>query len=213
LKWLIVVKIDIKGAFLQTPMTGEPIYMRLDPKLTKFAINLFPDMEKMVDKDGCLYTRMLKAIYGCVHASALWYLEIRKFLEGLGYVGSETDRCVFRKRMGEKIFILLLYVDDILALVDKEEAERLKAKLQRQFGELVYEVGKKLSYLGMEIEVTQEGTRLDMTHFVKKLLEGVEEGRQYESPGTKDSFVVDETARKLNEADRKDFHSKTAKLP
>jgi uncharacterized protein YlbG (UPF0298 family) len=140
-------------------------------------------------------------------------LEIKKFLEGLGYEGSETDRCVFRKRMGERIFILLLYVDDILALVDKEEAERLKAKLQRRFGELVYEVGKKLSYLGMEIEVTQEGTKLDMTHFVKKLLEGVEEGRQYESPGTKDSFVVDETARKLNEADRKDFHSKTAKLP
>jgi hypothetical protein len=126
LKWLIVVKIDIKGAFLQTPMTGEPIYMRLDPKLTKFAINLFPDMTKMVEKDGCLYTRMLKAIYGCVHASALWYLEIRKFLEGLDYEGSETERCVFRKRVGERIFILLLYVDDILALVDKEEAERLK---------------------------------------------------------------------------------------
>ena len=130
LKWLIVVKIDIKGAFLQTPMTGDPIYMRLDPKLTKFAINLFPDMKKMADKDGCLYTRMLKAIYGCVHASALWYLEIRKFLEGLDYEGSETEQCVFRKRVGERIFILLLYVDDILALVDKEEAERLKTKLQ-----------------------------------------------------------------------------------
>jgi hypothetical protein len=139
-------------------------------------------------------------------------LEIRKFLEGLGFEGSETDRCVFCKRMGERIFILLLYVDDILVLVDKEQAERLKAKLQQRFGELVYEVGKKLSYLGMEIEVTQEGTRLDMTHFVTKLLEGMEEGRQYESLGTKDLFAVDETAEKLDEADRKDFHSKTAKL-
>jgi hypothetical protein len=64
----------------------------------------------------------------------------------------------------------------------------------------------------MEIEVTQEGTRLDMTHFVTKLLGGVEEGRQYESPGTKESFAVDKTAEKLDEAERKDFHSKTAKL-
>ncbi len=32
--WWIVMKIDIKGAFIQTPMTGEPIYMRLDPKMT-----------------------------------------------------------------------------------------------------------------------------------------------------------------------------------
>jgi hypothetical protein len=73
MKWLIAMNIDIKGAFLQTPMTGAPIYMRLDPKLTKFAINFFPYMTKMVEKDGCLYTRMLKAIYGCVHASTLWF--------------------------------------------------------------------------------------------------------------------------------------------
>jgi hypothetical protein len=42
INWLVVIKIDIKGAFLQTPMTGEPIYMHLDPKLSKFAIQLFP---------------------------------------------------------------------------------------------------------------------------------------------------------------------------
>ncbi len=131
MKWLIVMKNDIKRAFLQTPMTGEPIYMRLDPKLMKFATNLFPDMEEMVETDGCLYTMMLKAIYGCAHASALWHLEIKKFLENLGYVVSETDGCVFRKRVGERYLILLLYVNDILALVDQEEADKLREQLQR----------------------------------------------------------------------------------
>jgi hypothetical protein len=63
--WLIVVKIDIKGAFLQTPMTGEPIYMRLDPKLSSFAIQLFPEMMALVHVDGCLYTQMLKAKWMC----------------------------------------------------------------------------------------------------------------------------------------------------
>jgi hypothetical protein len=111
--WLIVVKIDIKGAFLQTPMTGEPIYMRLDPRLTQFTFSLFPELKKMVDADGCLYTRMLKAIYGCFHACALWYLEIKKFLEGLGYEASATDRCVFHRRVGESVYLLLLYVDGI----------------------------------------------------------------------------------------------------
>jgi len=137
MSWLIVVKIDIKGAFLQTPMTGEPIYMRLDPKLTKFAISLFPELKKMVDADGCLYTCMLKAIYGCVHASALWYLEIKKFLEGMEYEASATNQCVFRRRVGDRLFLLLLYVDDILALVDQEEAERIRERLQRRFGDSV----------------------------------------------------------------------------
>jgi hypothetical protein len=102
----------------------------LDPKLTQFAISLFPELKKMVDTDACLYTRMLKAIYGCVHASALWYLEIKKFLEGLGYEASATDRCIFRRRVGERLFLLLLYDDDILALVDQEEAERIRGRLQ-----------------------------------------------------------------------------------
>ena len=29
-KWHVTVKIDIKGAFLQTPREGEPTYMKLD---------------------------------------------------------------------------------------------------------------------------------------------------------------------------------------
>jgi hypothetical protein len=49
----------------------------------------------------------------------------KKILEGLGYEASATDRCVFCRRVGERVFLLLLYVDDILALVDQEEAERI----------------------------------------------------------------------------------------
>ncbi len=51
---LIVVKIDINGAFLQTPMTGGPIYMRLDQKLTHFTISLFPKLKM------CTYKWFLK---------------------------------------------------------------------------------------------------------------------------------------------------------
>jgi hypothetical protein len=32
-KWRVTVKIDIKGSFLQTPMEGEPTYMKLDNKV------------------------------------------------------------------------------------------------------------------------------------------------------------------------------------
>jgi hypothetical protein len=143
INWLIVVKIDIKGAFLQMPMTGEPIYMHLDPKFFGFAIQLFPEMEAMLDTDGCIYTQMLKAMHGCVHTSALWYEEIKKELLGMGYVASPTDKCVFRKWVGDRIFYLLLYADDILELVDKEEAVKIGERLRKRFGEIVFEVEKK----------------------------------------------------------------------
>jgi len=73
--------------------------------------------------------------------------------------------------VGERIFVLLLYVNDILAQVDKKEAEQLQKHLMRKFGEVQFGVGSKLSYLGMQIDRRDEGTMVDMSFYVKKLLE------------------------------------------
>jgi len=134
--WRIVVKIDIKGAFVQTPRKGEPVYMMIDPKISGYVVNMFPELGDMLKEDGCLYTLLLKAMYGCIQASALWYELIKSFIVESGYECSEIDRCVFRKWVGNRVFILLLYVDDILAQVDKQEAERLRVHLKKRFGEV-----------------------------------------------------------------------------
>jgi len=209
--WQIVVKIDIKGAFVQTPMKGEPVFMKIDQKISRYVIKLFPELEDMLEEDGCLYTQLLKAMYGCIQASALWYALIKSFLVELGYECSETDRCVFRKRVGNRIYLLLLYVNDISAQVDKQEAERLRVHLRNRFGEVQFEVGEKLSYLGMQINVKDEGTTVDMSFYIKKLLEGTTVKGQA-SPGNHSSFIVDEESRLLEESERKYFHSTTAKL-
>jgi hypothetical protein len=75
--WPVIVKIDVKGAFVQTPMTGEPSYVRIDPKVTRVAVELYPKLAEYVEGNGCLYTLLLKALYGCVQASALWYALIK----------------------------------------------------------------------------------------------------------------------------------------
>jgi len=209
--WRVTVKIDIKGAFVQTPMKGESTYMRLDKSLTEHVINLFPDLKELVEADGSLYTLMLKAMYGCIQASALWYALIKKFLEDQGYQVSETDRCVFRKRKGDRIFILLLYVDDILANVDSEEAEKLRKSLIKRFGTVQFEIGGRLSYLGMQLEMKETGTVIDMTFYVKQLLEDVDVPVRA-SPGTKLTFMIAENAKALTEVDRKVFHTQVAKL-
>jgi hypothetical protein len=209
--WRIVIKIDIKGAFVQTPMRGEPVYMRVDPKISRYVIEMFPRLKEMLESDGCLYTLLLKAMYGCVQASALWYALIWGFVEELGYECSPTNRCAFRKRVGGRVFVLLLYVDDILAQVDEVEVVRLREHLMRRFGEVQFEVGSNLSYLGMQIDIRDEGTIVDMSFYVKKLLEGASVKGQ-SSLGNHNSFIVDEHAQKLIESEKKCFHSTTAKL-
>ena len=211
-KWRVTVKIDIKGAFLQTPMEGEPTYMKLDKRMTTYVIGMLPELKEYVEGDGCLYTLMLKAIYGCVQASALWYALIRRTLEEGGYEVSETDRCVFRKiGRRNRIYLLLLHVDDILANVDREEAMILKRRLENAFGTIQFEEGGKLSYLGMQLELKEEGTVVDMSFYAKQLLDG-RDLKEVPSPSTKKTFEVDEDSPLLDEEQKKYFHSTVAKL-
>jgi hypothetical protein len=44
-KSLTVAKIDVKGAFVQTPMEGESVYMRLDQKISAYVVELYPTMK------------------------------------------------------------------------------------------------------------------------------------------------------------------------
>jgi hypothetical protein len=192
-------------------MEGEPVYMRIDNKISKYVVEEFPELGRYMEEDGCIYTILQKAMYGCVQASALWYKLLRKVLEGLGYEASETDRCVFRKINGKKIYVLLVYVDDVLALVDAVEAVLLKETLETHFGTVTFEEGRKLSYLGMQLEVRKDTTTVDMCFYVKKILEDVK-ALPRESPGTKNTFIVESDSSLLGEEDRKLFHKKTAQL-
>jgi hypothetical protein len=73
-----------------------------------------------------------------------------------------------------------------------------------------FEVDDKMSYLGMNITIGVQGTTVDMTFYVRQLLEG-EQVVEYGSPGTKSMFIV-KLSKALLEDERKWCHSKTAKL-
>ncbi len=68
-----MAKAGIKGPFIQTPMNGAPVYVKLSKNVAKYIIKLFPELSRYLTKDGVLYARMLKAMYCCVQASRLWF--------------------------------------------------------------------------------------------------------------------------------------------
>jgi len=106
-------------------------------------------------------------------------------------------------------------VDDILAIVDEVEAEKIRVQMVAKFGTMLFEINGKLSYLGMKIEISDEGTKIEMSFYVKQIIEDAEEKlvlTEYESPGTKETFVANESAGVLSEKNRVYFHSTVAKL-
>ena len=62
------------------------------------------------------------------------------------------------EKVGKRIYILLLYVDDILAVVDAGEAKRLKKTLTKVFGELQVGAGDRMLYLRIEISIKDDRT-------------------------------------------------------
>jgi hypothetical protein len=76
----LAAKIDVKGAYIQTEITGSPIYMKIDKKLTSAVISILPERKEYVTTEGTLYTKLLKALYGCIQSGQLWYAKIKRVL-------------------------------------------------------------------------------------------------------------------------------------
>ncbi len=87
----LVAKIDVKGAYIQTEITRSPIYMKLDKKLTSAVISILPNIHPYVTPEGNLYTKLLKALYGCIQSGQLWYAKIKRVLIREGYLPTPTD--------------------------------------------------------------------------------------------------------------------------
>jgi hypothetical protein len=90
------------------------------------------------------------------------------------------------KTGGRAIFHSPLYFDDLLAVVDKHEAIRLKEIWEELYGSVQFEEGTKLSYHGIEMKITNHGTFVNVSFYMKQLLEGEMVEEQF-SPGTKDT--------------------------
>ena len=86
-----------------------------------------------------------------MHASKLWFDKLICFLRSEGYEQSPTDPCVMRKIVNSKVFLLLIYVDNIHIFAERCEIERLRQRFMEEFTWITIEIGKKHSYLGMEI--------------------------------------------------------------
>jgi hypothetical protein len=126
-------KLDVKGAFIQTEMTGTPVYIKCAGKLKNVILRTYPKLADYVSKDGVLYCKLLKALYGCVQASKLWYLKLSQFLEKEGYQKCEVDACIFRRVEEEMVYLLVVYVDDVLIIAPKQEIERLEESFLKEF--------------------------------------------------------------------------------
>ena len=139
--------VDIDNAFLNGDLEPE-IYMKIPEGYDEVR-------NKDVDKEDCLILQ--KAIYGLVQAARqFWKKIVDKMQEG-GFQLSEADPCMLYKEDERGVWIIIIYIDDML-IIGKEEAidDAIKV-LQGHFQ--VKDPTSLEDYLGVQIVQSDDGKK------------------------------------------------------
>ncbi len=158
-----------------------------------------------------------------IESALLWYNLYTEVLHKEGFVINPYDKCVANKMVDNKQCTIAWYVDDnILSHVEPTVVDGVINKIEEYFPGLVVERGKKLNFLGMEIEFIKEGKlKLGLVQYLTGMIEDLEEAllpygedldREYPHPAAKWLFTVKPDTTDLNEVKADIYQKFVAKL-
>jgi hypothetical protein len=123
-----------------------------------------------------LYVEVLKALYGMLQASLLFYKKLGKDLEEIGFTVNPYDPCVANRIVNGKQHTVTSHVDDLKSShVDPKVNTEFLQWLESKYGDpklaRVKAVrGKKHNYLAMNLDYSIPGKlKVDMVNYVKKM--------------------------------------------
>jgi hypothetical protein len=167
-------------------------------------------------KNRVLYVRMLKALYGMLVSSILYYKKFRKDIESIGFEVNPYDVCVANRTVNGKQHTVTWHVDDLKAShVDPKVNDDFAQWCEDTYGSddlghVKVVRGKVHDYLAMIMDFTQDGAlMLDMRYYIQGMIDEF----PYEiksikaTPWTEKLFKVQEDAKKLEEARRSILHT------
>ena len=113
---------DIANAFVQTDLAinGKSVIVlmairgTLVDMLVKIAPEVYgPYLTKDKKGNSLLYVKLLKALYGLMEASLMFYQKLRKDLEDKEFEVNPYDPCVANKMIDGSQFTIVWHVDDL----------------------------------------------------------------------------------------------------
>ena len=151
---------DVDTAFLNAVL-AELVYMRQPPGYDQKG----PNGERLV-------CRLKRSLYGLKQSPRNWNTVINVWLIEYGLKQSQADPCLYIKKVGKEILVIVLYVDDLLITgsnmqfinhFKKAIGDRFKMK---DLGELRWMLGMEIVHNKMEPSVT-----INQTAYLEQILE------------------------------------------
>jgi hypothetical protein len=213
-----VATADVVGAYLNAEM-DDYVLLKFSGRDVEIFCEMNPDYKQHVTMERgkpVLYTRLLKALYGCVKSTLLWYQLYTGHLKGLGFELNPYDPCVANAIIDGKQCTILWYVDDNkISHVSSTVVDKIIDDIESRFGKMVVTRGKRHTFLGMVFEFRDDRTvQISMSDYLRDATEtsGLNITKSVSTPAKKTLFDVDEASIKLTGDDLDKFHATVAKL-
>ncbi len=211
---------DVPGAYLHAKMPEDKnVILKLRGQFVDIMCNVNPEYKRTIMYENgkkVLYLKVLRAIYGCIYSSLLWYNLYSETLVKMGFKINPYDRCIANKTINGKQCTIGWYVDDNkVSHEDEKVVTKMLNTIKQHFGDLKISRGKVHDFLGMKIEfLGNQRVSIDMSDQVQEAIEMFsEEIHSFATtPAGRNLFNVNEEVELLNTKDTERFHSVTAKL-
>jgi hypothetical protein len=134
-----------------------------------------------------------KALYGLKQAPRAWYERLRDFLLSKEFIMGKFDTTLFTKKISKDLFVLQIYVDDIIfGSTNQDYCDEFDKMMAKEFemsmiGELSY-------FLGLQIKKMKNDTFVSQGKYIKDMLKkfGIEDAKGISTPmGTNGSLDID----------------------
>ena len=192
--------VDIGNAFVHSPIQEE-IYIKIPANVTNIMVNnIDTNYSKYLCKNGMIYARLNKALYGLVESPALWNNYLNNELVSYGFRRLFSDKCCYTKTLenGNKMY-LLVHVDDIMIITkNNHDIDNFINYLKTKFETVTQNEDRfNLDYLGINIRIdpSDHSIYLNQKGLIKSILDDLNVTQIASTPSTSALFVDDKNAK------------------
>nr|GEW61973.1 putative ribonuclease H-like domain-containing protein [Tanacetum cinerariifolium] len=151
----MVYQMDVKSAFLYGTIKEE-VYVYQPPGFED------PDYPDKIYK-------LVKALYGLHQAPRAWYETLANYLLENGFQKGKIDQTLFIKKQKGDMFLVQIYVDDIiLGSTNKELCKDLETLIKDKFQ--MSSMGEITFFLGLQVKQKDDGIFISQDKYVAKIL-------------------------------------------
>ena len=160
--------LDIKDFFLKTLMTDHE-YMRIHNKYFIGKIREQYDIDNIVAKDGFVYCKIKKGMYGLKQAAKLAYDDLKQHLAKYGYSPNPLAPNIWSHETRKTKFCLC--VDDFgVQYFSEQDAQHLMKALKNKYDITVDKKGTNFCGLNLNWNYTHGYVDISMKDYVEKTL-------------------------------------------